>query len=85
MEKKEKSQKDNKIIQLEPRWVVSQHILSGWAILHRNIQMKIHRLHHLKHAKIKCLDTKKTIYCRIYGPGTKGIYYDKHGEEIVKN
>jgi len=84
MKGNEKSQKDNKIIQLEPRWVVSKHILIGWAILHRNIQMKIHKLHHLRHAKIRCLDTKKTIYCRIYGPGSRGLYYDKYGEEKVK-
>jgi len=73
----------SKPIQLVPRWCETEDILKGWVVIHK----EKNPLKHLANAKIKCVATDRTIYCRIRGPGTKkgkGVYYQKHEEEKVK-
>ena len=72
-------------IKLIPRYCKPEDILKGWVVIHSGKNP----LEHLDNTKIKCLNTGKTIYCRIRGPGTKnggGIYYQNGlTEEEVKN
>ena len=38
-------------------------------MIHGDITKKIKGVKHLSHVKIKCVETGKTIFCRIYAPG----------------
>lgn len=71
---------------LVPRWVVDEDILRGWVVLHRDITDSI-GLRHLSHAVIRCVQTNKKIFCRVFGPSTvarKGPYYKRYTKGEVQ-
>jgi|GEM_PF-1590363 len=70
--------------ELTPRWILPKYILRGLVVIHSNITEQIDNVRHLSHIKIKCIETKKTIFCRIYGPGSSqsSEYYQEYGENI---
>lgn len=69
---------------LTPRWILPKYILRGWVVIHSNITEQLDDVRHLSHVKIKCIETKKTIFCRIYGPGSSqsSEYQQEYGENI---
>lgn len=83
-------------VKLIPRWCLPRDVLRGWIILHHEIQKKV-GCRHLGYIKIRCEETNRTIYCRVFGPG-KGSsknnpyieYYQKaypeakEGEDLEK-
>lgn len=69
-------------IKLVPRWCEEKDILRGWVILHRDVTHS-RGLRHLQYIDVHCLETKKSAYCRIFGPGTRP--YNNDSESIVKS
>ena len=69
---------------LTPRWILPKYILRGWVVIHSNITRQIGDVRHLSHVKIKCVETKKAIFCRIFGPGSSqsSEFYQEYGENI---
>jgi len=76
--------KDKIKFKLTPRWIPSQFVLKGWVVIHSESTGKINKVKHLGHVKIKCIETGKAIFCRIFGPGASqsNEYYRIFRENI---
>jgi len=55
-------------VKLIPRWCLLRDTLRGWIVLHHKIQEEV-GCRHLGYIKIRCEETNRTIYCRVFGPG----------------
>ena len=73
--------KQNEEIKLTPRWCEEKDVLRGFVILHKDVTHP-RELRHLNYIQLYCVDTKKKIYCRIYGPGSRK--YREDDQNIVK-
>lgn len=69
---------------LTPRWIPIAYALRGWVVIHSKITGQIDNVRHLSHVKITCVETGKTIFCRIFGPGSSqsSEYRQKYGNNI---
>ena len=73
--------KQNEVIKLTPRWCEGQDVLRGFVIIHKDVTHP-RKLRHLNYIQLYCVETKKKIYCRIYGPGSRK--YRDNDQSIVK-
>ncbi|MCK5214181.1 MAG: hypothetical protein KAR05_02355 [Candidatus Omnitrophica bacterium] len=73
--------KQNEEIKLTPRWCEGKDVLRGFVILHKNVTHP-RGLRHLNYIQLYCVETKKKIYCRIYGPGSRK--YREDNQSIVE-
>ena len=65
-------EKMKKEILVKTHYIHNDDILKGYIILHVNLRPP--GINHLDYVRIKCKETNKTIFCRIFGPGNKGKY-----------
>jgi hypothetical protein len=63
-----------KTISVQLCYIHNDDILKGYIILHENLRPA--QTKHLDYVRIKCEETNKTIFCRVFGPGTQGKYYE---------
>ncbi|MCK5214748.1 MAG: hypothetical protein KAR05_05295 [Candidatus Omnitrophica bacterium] len=73
--------KQNEEIKLTPRWCEGKDVLRGFVILHKKVTSS-RGLRHLNYIQLYCVETKKKIYCRIYGPGDRK--YREDDQSIVE-
>ncbi len=71
-----------KNISVKPYYIHSDDILKGYVILHENLRHS--KMKHLNYVRIKCKETKKTIFCRVFGPGSQGKYYEGNFKDVGK-
>lgn len=73
--------KQNEEIKLTPRWCEGKDVLRGFVIIHKDVTHP-RGLKHLNYIQLCCGETRKKVYCRIYGPGSRK--YREDDQDVVK-
>lgn len=74
----------NTTITLTPRWCEPKDALSGTVILHTEVTAP-RDLQHLRYIKLCCVETNKTVFCRIFGPGKSRSYNGIKPDQVKRS